>query len=1363
VSGPPSESTPSPPVPKPELLLNRADEPGGTVAAGLNGFIEHAATAYREPLRLDIATAYFNLGGYTLLADSLDRLSETRILLGAEPEAPENRPRRLRPAAGRHRAGKAGTPQHDGFAHAASARIASGASATAQGRLQHSSTAPSSTARSSSSNAPAAPNGRAEPADPERAEQVRLSEALTAGRRSLITERDQLGFSRETSAAQQRLVAWLRSKGVQVRRLETRFLHGKAFLAGTHDHGVIAGSSNFTYAGLARNEELNLGSYTPAAVRGVQAWYDELWDEAAEFDLAALFAERDEPHPPQLIYLRMLWERYASELHEEAGGGPIRLTQFQADGVWRAERILERHNGVLIADEVGLGKTFIAGALIEKAAIGRRQRVLVITPATLRDGPWEAFRSSFNLPMELVSFEDVAADGRLSDTRTGVKLKSDPADYSMVVVDEAHNLRNPATQRAGAVRRLLAGSPPKQVVLLTATPVNNSLMDLYHQLGYFVRNDAALAELGIASLRGRFDDAMDIKPDDLSPDLLFDVLDTLAVRRTRSFVKRWYRNDRITVGGEERQIEFPTPRVLKVSYDLDGVLPGFFDRIALALDPDVEPADAVGDRSGPVEDPDLAATGPRAGANSSGNARALGSSSPGYAEGVLSLARYEPSRYLKDPDQDAAGYERRIAGLLRSGMLKRFESSPHAFANTCDKMAKSCESFVSLISNGWVATGEALADWAATDSDDLDDLDIWLDHHAGSMAKASLYHSELLAELAASDAGLLRELAKEARKVSRQTDPNLKALRDELAEIAARAAREGIGEADVRNRRKVLIFSYFADTVEWIYDYLLEAVESDERLAAYRGRLASLTGSSALGTTGASNRSDVRTGEPEVFATQANRGSRAGPEGLPEGDREATTSAMSADARGEVGPERPMVITMSKERVVWGFAPITSEAPANAAEDLFDILVCTDVLAEGVNLQQAANIVNYDLPWNPMRLVQRHGRIDRIGALHDEVFIRCVFPDTRLNDLLNLEERLHRKIKQAAASIGTPQVLPHQQGRDRTYSETRSEIERLQREEAAIFEEGRTKGGALSGEEFRAELRHAIEQHRMQEEIASLPYGSGSGFAASSETLATGRRGYVFCIRVADDPKVLFRYVELDLAEQLSGRGMSSSDSASDRAGGESATGDTATRDTATGNPDTGITNDGRAGLDRARANGPTGGTDSPSEQATGKVEVRQKTLECLEAARPPGGLDAPRVLDDATKERAYDAWEIARSDVLNAWAPMTDKANLEPKIPKVLHDAIRVLRENRPAGFTQEAVDAAADALSAPYGQRELRAVREALRSSEMPAEQALKVMEVVDTLGLQPYVPPEPWPPITSDDVQLVCWQALTPASDT
>ena len=1108
-------------VEKPELAVNRGEQ---TVAAALNGFISHAATGFVGGACLDIATAYFNVGGYSLLADSLDHAAGVRLLLGAEPVPPESRRRAL----------------------------------------------------------------RSESANPQRAARAQLRQALEGHEQNLLVERDHLGFTFEVDAATRRLVEWLRSDTVQVRRLEGRFLHGKAFLVGDRSHGVVAGSSNFTYAGLASNLELNLGNYSPHVVGQVRDWFDELWDEATDYDLAALFEARFEPHLPQLVYLRMLWEFYGEELEAEAaaeGAPQIHLTSFQSDGLWRARRILEERNGVLIADEVGLGKTFLAGELIREAVQDRRQRVLVITPATLRDGPWDAFVSAHLLHVELVSYEELMGDRRLNPEHTdAIKLKAEINDYAMVVVDEAHNLRNPGTQRAQALRGLLSGAPPKKLVMLTATPVNNSLWDLYHLLGYFLRNDAAFADAGIRSLRDHFANAMALNPDDLTPEHLFDVLDAVAVRRTRAFVKRFYPNDTIKVGGQDQPIVFPTPRVHKVDYNLDEVMPGFFDRFARALDPDASIEDA----------------------------------------GVLSLARYSPSQYRLNRDVDA--YEIQLAGLLRSGLLKRFESSPHAFAETCERMANSHDAFLSLLGNGRVATGDALADWIATDSDEMDDeqVDTFLDGIVGVSDDAAQYDVGRLREHVDRDRGLLRSFAAEARTVTRQDDPNLAALVEELASIAVEAAAEGMGDDDVRNRRKVLVFSYYADTVEWVHEHLVEQAESDERLAPYRGRIASLAGSTG---------SD------------------------------------------------------SKERVLWGFAPLTADAPADAADDRFDIVVTTDVLAEGVNLQQARHIINYDLPWNPMRLVQRHGRIDRIGSHHTEVYLRCVFPDDRLDDLLGLEERLHIKIAQAAASIGVGEVLPDQAAQvEINYAETREEIERLRRENPEIFERGGTARGVLSGEQFRQELRQALEDADFARQIKSLPWGAGSGMAVATPD---GKPGYVFCARIGDHPKPVFRFVE-------------------------------------------------------------TGGA--------GDAPIVDETLACLDKARPPVAFNTPRLLDDAAIGGAFAAWETARTHIVDRWNHMADPANLQPKVAPRLHRAAEILRQYPPPDLSQDDIDRAIDTINAPYPERTIRTFQAAIRETDNLAEQAERILEVIRTLGLEPYVPPDPLPEIRPEDVHLVTWLALS-----
>ena len=943
---------------KPEFATNR---PGERVADAISAHLAHLRETLAHPPELAIATAYFNPGGYGLLADELDHVSKVRLLLGAEPAVPERAVRRL-----------------------------------------------------------------ADAASPARAARAQLRRALEGHARTLAEDRDLLGFTKEADAGAHRLVEWLASGKVEVRRLEDGFLHGKAFIVASHEEGVIAGSSNFTYAGLATNVELNLGQYQPYVVHQVLEWFDELWERASTYDLAALYAERFEAHAPQLVYLRMLLERYGAELADEAAaeGAPrIHLASFQRDGLFRARRLLADRHGVLIADEVGLGKTFIAGELIRQAVEERRQRVLVIAPATLRDGPWRKLLTTYQLGVETCSFEELAGDPRLnSDGRGASAFRFSPREYAMVVIDEAHNLRNPTTKRAAALRQLLGGSPPKDLVLVTATPVNNSLWDLYYLLGYFLKSDSAFADVGILSLRDHFARAMAMNPDDLSPEYLFDILDAVAVRRTRPFVKRYYPADTLSIDGRQVPISFPTPRVIKVDYDLEEVLPDFFPRFARALD-------------GPV--PGGSAASPE----------------------VLSLARYAPSRYRLGGIADA--YEVQLAGLLRSGLLKRFESSAHAFACTCRTMARSHDAFLSLVEDGKVATGAALADWIATDSDDLEAYDTFMEHHYDALEDASDYDVEALVADVRNDEALLLEFAEQAEKVSKEDDPKLALLVEQLVAIAEQARVEGIGPDDTRDKRKVLVFTYYTDTAEWISEHLEQVVSADSRLGDYASRVTTISGS-----------------------------------------------------RG------------SKDEVLWGFAPKTTDPPDGQDDDLYDIVVTTDVLAEGVNLQQARHIINFDLPWNPMRLVQRHGRIDRIGSPHAVVYLRCVFPDRQLDELLGLEERLHRKIKQAAASVGVgAEVLPGSRTEDVVFTETREEIERLRHEDAAIFERGGTGRKALSGEEYRQELRQALENADLEARIKALPWGTGSGMAKGGSGPA-----YVFCAQVADYERPQFRYVDLSEA-----------------------------------------------------------------------------------------------------------------------------------------------------------------------------------------------------------------------------------------
>ena len=926
---------------RPDFIDNRG---GNTLARALDaalGGADGGAAEGAGPDAVRIATAFFNPAGFARIADRLAVAREVRLLLGADPAL---------------------------------------AAADARRRLDET---------------------------PEAFERRRMAAGLRRMDAALRRERDDLPFDRASGAALRKLAAALRAGNMEARRYEKAFMHAKAYVVtaegGTYGRpeGVIAGSSNLTGAGLTRNLELNLGRYDRPVAERARRWFDELWDEAEPCDLAALFEESLRLYTPWEIFLRVLWRLYGAEAAADAAeDDDLPLTSFQKHGAARALRLIRDTGGAVVADEVGLGKTFIAGEII-RLYRERRQRALLICPAALRDTVWRQFIARFQLYVECLSFEELANDPRLGGAG-GEKLARPLDEYQLVVVDEAHNYRNPgAPTRAGALRRLLRG-PRRDLLLLTATPVNNSLWDLYHLLRFFLRQDAHFADRGILSIRGLFERAAREDPSNLGPDTLFPIIDATTVKRTRQFVKKHYAGDTIPgPDGAPLPIEFPRPQAIGLRYNLDDRLPGFFDRLERALDPD-------------------------------GGAAAA-------------FARYTPEIWRRgggDGEEEARA--RATAGLLRSGLLKRFESSAFAFRRTAEKMTREHDAFLAALDAGHVVSTAFMRELSADDEGAFEDVLGATEHKAD----AALYDAAGLRAAVARDRGILAALAEEAGKIAPDRDPKLEALAGALAGIAEQAEREAADPVDEAQKRKVLVFSFFKDTIAWLRDYLAGALETRPELAAYRGRMAAVSGS------------------------------------------------------GEIDD-------VSRQKALCGFAPMSMAERTERSAGAYDILLSTDVLAEGVNLQDCRHIVNFDMPWNPMRLVQRHGRIDRIGGPHRRVFLRTIFPADRLDRLLDLERRILEKLALAAASVGVAPPIPGAARGGQVFAETRAEIEKLLAEDSALFERGGAAGAAQTGEEYRQTLRKALADGGGR--IANLPWKIGSGMVRGA------RRGVFFCAAVGRD------------------------------------------------------------------------------------------------------------------------------------------------------------------------------------------------------------------------------------------------------
>lgn len=1033
---------------------------------------------------------------------------------------------------------------------------------------------------------PAMAAARRRPADPPEPGFTRqlLRQALHTLEASLRAERDHLPFTPAAMAALKQLSALVRDGRLEVRRYEKAFLHAKAYLFRGPAGGVIVGSSNLTRAGLVHNLELNLGRYDTETTKRAETWFDELWEEAVLFDLAELFEQPFAPFDPYLIFLRVLFQLYGEDVEEEEKAtGRIPLANFQLHGVWRALKILSQAGGAIVADEVGLGKTFIAGEIMRRY-IERRQRVLVVCPAALRDSTWEDFRTRFQLFIEVVSFEQLGTDLQVHDASlrphaTQRHLKSAIDEYALIVVDEAHNYRNPdSPYRAAALRRLLFG-PRKDLVLLTATPVNNSLWDLFNQVRFFVKQDAFLADRGILSIRERFEQAMRLDPTSLSPDLLYPIIDATTVKRTRAFVKRHYAGEKIRgPDGRLQEIVFPKPVPLTVRYDLEAALPGFFGRIADALDPE--------DGADP-----------------------------------LLFSRYRPDAYLKGATDEDRARSEAMTGLLRSGLLKRFESSAAAFRKTIEKMAGEHELFLDALSKGKVISTAFLQEISGDDEAAFDTLL----GTSEEVQPSSLYDVKSLRRDVQHDLDILRALAKEAAKIRPDRDPKLRALVEQLVSIAQQARKEATGAEEELQLRKVLIFSFFADTVAWINEHLPKLSAKHPDLKPYLGRIAAVSGS------------DIEGG-------------------------------------------------IERDKAVFGFAPISARAPAGRNADLYDILISTDVLAEGMNLQQARHIINYDMPWNPMRLVQRHGRIDRIGSPHGRVFLRTVFPADSLDDLLNLEQRILRKLAQAARSIGVGSPIEHGSDGEQVFAETREEIEKLYRQDPSLFENGGPPSAGQTGEEYRQQLREALQKN--PDIIRSLPAKAGSGVIKGKE------RGVFFCAMV--DKRVYLRFV----------------------------------RTTADWTP---IAGDGAI---------------------VHEIGTCLRLIECTP--------ETPRFVPEALEEAVFGIWAAAEQDILAAWNYESDPANLLPKVRPLNRQVAEFLRRFQPTDMAQDTFNRALDVVEQPWPRREEALLRDQYRKVEGQSGTggAQALVEWILGVGIEAFQPPAPLPPIKADDIELICWLAISPS---
>ena len=752
---------------------------------------------------------------------------------------------------------------------------------------------------------------------------------------SIETAKEKDDSLRGLAAARQALV----SGQIQARVYTKAKFHAKGYImeggASSLTDFAVVGSSNFTHPGLTQNIELNILTTEQHQINALRTWYEQVWKEGEDVSAEVLtIIERHlREATPFEVYAKALYEYFAGRdktqtdwERSESVIYPL-LSKYQRDGYHRALQIAERWDGSLICDGVGLGKTFVGLMLIENA-LYERKKVLLVVPKSGRKSVWERnldlylkpkYRRAFRELIEIRNHTDFGRDGTISQE----DLNYYRDFYDVVIVDEAHHFRNPFRARALKLMEICAG---KKTHLLTATPINNTLVDLYNLINFFAQNNQKrFAELGIQNLRTHFTniekqmkreheeagnagegaeavegDALVQSADFLRTDTL---LQDVLIQRSRRFIMD-------SEALAENRPCFPQrqPPVV-VGYSLNKVYAGLYEDIQAAFHKD---------------------------------------------HPMLSLAVYNTEAFKKkDADKDSATLvsQGNVLGLIRTLLLKRLESSYKAFQSSLEDLLAKMAAFVqSNDPEGWEAWKKKhLNLWNQTLINQLERQDGAADDEEENDAPelpealdAAKYDVRAITTYTFDD---MTQLVGILTKVNDRLTP---ATDDKLSQLVSRLqSPELVG-------RKIIVFTEFRDTARYLFREL-----------------------------------KLR---------------------LPNAALEELDSSRQID----------------REKVIKRFAPYYNcspeELPAFLADPI-DVLVSTDVLSEGLNLQDANILLNYDVHWNPVRLMQRMGRVDRRLDLskpvhHEKVYIYNFLPPLELESLLNLLKRVSGKILRINTTLG---------------------------------------------------------------------------------------------------------------------------------------------------------------------------------------------------------------------------------------------------------------------------------------------------------------------------------------------------------
>ena len=811
------------------------------------------------------------------------------------------------------------------------------------------------------------------------------------------------------------------------------------------DDVVIQGSSSLeiskpkTVLGLPQInfDSCITSSMDSAQISHAQKLFDQLWNtsgytEDYKEELLEGLTYIYKKYSPEFLYYFTLYSLFGHQLDSgierlENDNAKFKkskiwnsLYKFQKDAVVLAIQRINQYNGCIIADSVGLGKTYEALAVIKYFEL-KNDNVLVLAPSKLYDN-WDSFKSPYidnsladdRFNYKILAHTDLSRSSGYS--RSGLDLsRIDWGNFDLLVIDESHNFRNRTeskdhiTRYQKLLQDIIKQKANTKVLLLSATPVNNSLTDLKNQISIITSDrDFAYEDAGISSVSQVLIQAQRIinewtrQPNrnkavllDQLPSEFYKLLELVTISRSRKHITQSYGSENLGVFPKKR-----VPITFRPGIDTEGEVM-IFEEVNEELE-------------------------------------------------LLLLCVYSPMQYIlpeyremyrekfstKINGREVFFHEQRETinvKLHRFNLCKRLESSVYAFGMTLSRILLRINGYVETLNKGGrLETTVGICDPLVED-DEAAFLEYKYD--------IDVRHLDV--------SGYLRDLADDKRMIEsilsqvnvvleEKRDLKLKTLEDfVLKKIAETPYNAG--------NRKVLIFSAFADTANYLYDSLVPVLK-----------------------------------DAGVHV------------GVVTGSEKPRTTIQGAN--------------LKYNEVLLNFSPISKERAVSQSKGDIDVLIGTDCISEGQNLQDCDCVVNYDIQWNPVVLIQRFGRVDRLGSRNAEIQMVNFFPDMELNEYLQLEERVKRKM--VAANIGSTgdEDLLNPDMNDLSFK--RAQMERLQKEVVEIEELSDTI--SLTDLNMNGYLNELYEFVQLHPEIRRVPTGVFS-------VVDGGEKGCLFCFRHKED------------------------------------------------------------------------------------------------------------------------------------------------------------------------------------------------------------------------------------------------------